>query len=39
METDVSPSADEVILTGDVLALVGSNKSLITLEKLVMGKE
>lgn len=38
METDVSPSADETILTGDVLALVGSNKSLITLEKLVMGE-
>lgn len=34
--TDVSPSADEVIQQGDVLALVGSNKALLALEKLVI---
>jgi trk system potassium uptake protein TrkA len=37
--TDVSPSADELILTGDTLALVGSNKSLIALERLVIARE
>lgn len=34
--TSVSPSADEVIQSGDTLALVGSNKSLIALERLVI---
>lgn len=35
--TNVSPSPDEAIQQGDTLALVGSNKQLIALEKLVMG--
>ena len=34
--TSVSPSADEVIQPGDSLALVGSNKALIALERLVI---
>ena len=34
--TSVSPSADEVIQSGDSLALVGSNKALIALERLVI---
>jgi trk system potassium uptake protein TrkA len=34
--TDVSPSADELILDGDILALVGSNKALTALERLVI---
>lgn len=36
--TDVSPSADEVISAGDSISLVGSNKALIALERLVMGE-
>jgi trk system potassium uptake protein TrkA len=36
--TNVSPSPDEAIQQGDTLALVGSNKQLIALEKLVMGE-
>lgn len=34
--TDVGPSADEQIQSGDSLALVGSNKALVALEKLVI---
>jgi trk system potassium uptake protein len=34
--TSVSPPADEVIQTGDTLALVGSNKALLTLERMVI---
>lgn len=34
--TDVSPSADERIQAGDAVALVGSNKALVALEKLVI---
>jgi trk system potassium uptake protein TrkA len=34
--TSVSPAADEVIQAGDTLALVGSNKALLTLERMVM---
>ncbi len=34
--TSVSPPADEVIQPGDTLALVGANKSLIALERLVI---
>lgn len=34
--TDVSPSADERIQEGDAVALVGSNKALVALEKLVI---
>jgi trk system potassium uptake protein TrkA len=34
--TDVSPSADEQIQQGDAVALVGSNKALVALEKLVI---
>jgi trk system potassium uptake protein TrkA len=34
--TDVSPSADERIQAGDTVALVGSNKALVALEKLVI---
>jgi trk system potassium uptake protein TrkA len=34
--TDVSPGADELIQAGDILALVGSNKALIALERLVI---
>lgn len=37
--TNVSPSPDEAIQQGDTLALVGSNKQLIALEKLVMGEQ
>jgi trk system potassium uptake protein TrkA len=36
--TSVSPPADEVIQSGDTLALVGANKSLITLEKMVISR-
>jgi trk system potassium uptake protein TrkA len=36
--TNVSPPADEEIRSGDTLALVGDNKSLIALERLVMGR-
>ncbi len=35
--TSVSPPADEVIQSGDTLALVGSNKALLTLERVVIG--
>jgi len=35
--TSVSPSADEMIQPGDTLALVGSNKALIALERVVIG--
>lgn len=35
--TSVSPSADEMIESGDTLALVGSNKALIALERVVIG--
>lgn len=35
--TSVSPPADEVIQAGDTLALVGSNKALIALERVVIG--
>lgn len=34
--TRVSPPADEVIQAGDTLALVGSNKALLTLERMVI---
>jgi trk system potassium uptake protein TrkA len=34
--TSVSPPADEVIQEGDTLALVGSNKALLTLERMVI---
>lgn len=34
--TDVSPSADERIQPGDAVALVGSNKALVALERLVI---
>lgn len=34
--TDVSPSADERIQAGDAVALVGSNKALVALERLVI---
>jgi trk system potassium uptake protein TrkA len=34
--TDVSPSADEVIQSHDTVALVGSNKALVALERLVI---
>jgi len=37
--TDVSPSADERMLAGDTVALVGSNKALVALERLVMRKQ
>jgi len=36
MKTDVSPSADERIQAGDAVALVGSNKALVALERLVI---
>ena len=36
MKTDVSPSADERIQAGDSVALVGSNKALVALERLVI---
>lgn len=36
--TTVSPPADQIIHAGDTLSLVGDNKSLLTLERLVMGK-
>lgn len=36
MMTDVSPSADERIQAGDAVALVGSNKALVALERLVI---
>lgn len=36
MRTDVSPSADERIQAGDAVALVGSNKALVALERLVI---
>jgi trk system potassium uptake protein TrkA len=36
MTTDVSPSADERIQAGDAVALVGSNKALVALERLVI---
>lgn len=36
--TNVSPSADERIQPGDTVALVGSNKALVALERLVIKK-
>jgi trk system potassium uptake protein TrkA len=37
--TDVSPSPDERMLAGDTVALVGSNKALVALERLVIRKQ
>ncbi len=38
LTTSVSPPADHLIQAGDIIALIGDNKSLLALERLVMGK-